>query len=194
MRRESCSYGISESILRKKKGPGQPAMNRSKQAGMGKAAIGVLMLSLALVTIRLAEAQPGKVPRIAYLHPGPAAAVSARMEAFRQGLRELGYIEGKNIAIEYLYADGETEAERLPDLAAELVRLRVDVIVALDSVAIRPAMEATKTIPIVMAVSGDPVEVGLIDSLARPGGNITGLSNVSPQLAGKRNLSLSLFG
>ena len=116
------------------------------------------------------------------------------MEAFRQGLRELGYIEGKNIAIEYLYADGETEAERLPDLAAELVRLRVDVIVALDSVAIRPAMEATKTIPIVMAVSGDPVEVGLIEGLARPGGNITGLSNVSPQLAGKRNLSLSLFG
>ena len=169
-------------------------MNRSKQAGMGKAAIGVLMLSLALVTIRLAEAQPGKVSRIAYQHPGPAAAVSARMEAFRQGLRELGYIEGKNIAIEYLYADGETEAERLPDLAAELVRLRVDVIVALDSVAIRPAMEATKTIPIVMAVSGDPVEVGLIEGLARPGGNITGLSNVSPQLAGKRNLSLSLFG
>ncbi|HEY6363902.1 MAG TPA: ABC transporter substrate-binding protein [Candidatus Binatia bacterium] len=102
----------------------------------------------------------------------------------RLALRELGYIEGQNIAIERRYAN--ESRNRLPDLAADLVRLRVDVIVVNNSAAIRPAMEATKMIPIVMAVSSDPVGAGIIDSLARPGGNITGLSNVSPQLAGKR--------
>jgi putative ABC transport system substrate-binding protein len=140
---------------------------------------------LILTTIHLAKAQePKKIPRIGLLSFGTAEAARSRQQAFLEGLRDLGWIEGRNIAIERRYANASRD--QLPDLAAELVRLRVDVIVVRDSAAIRPAMQATKTIPIVIAVSGDPVASGLIDSLARPGGNITGLTNVSPQLAGKR--------
>ena len=114
---------------------------------------------------------------------GNASDGSTRREALRQGLRDLGYVEEKNIAFEYRYADGKTN--RLPTLAAELVRLQVDVIVT-TPIATRPAMEATNTIPIITPQFGDPVGSGLVASLARPGGNITGLSQLSPELGGKR--------
>jgi len=140
--------------------------------------------ALIFTILHLAEAQQAKkIPRIGLLNFGPAEDYR-RQQPFLAGLRDLGWVEGQNIAIERGYAN--ESHNQLLDIATELVRLRVDVIVALDSVAIRPAMLATATIPIVMVVSGDPVEAGLIDSLARPGGNVTGLSNVSPHLAGKR--------
>src|SRR4029077_2506370 len=107
-----------------------------------------------------------------------------RIEAFRQGLRELGYVEGKNIVVEY--RDAEGKQDRLPALAAELVRLKVDVIVTPGTLPTRVTKEATSTIPIVMAQVGDPVGSGFVASLARPGGNITGLSSLAPELSGKR--------
>ena len=110
--------------------------------------------------------------------------IAARIEAFRQGLRELGYVEGKNIVIEYRYAEGKLD--RLPALAAELVRLKVDVIVTGGPTATRAAKEATTTIPIVMAQDNDPVGNGFVASLARPGGNITGLSTLAPEISGKQ--------
>ena len=106
------------------------------------------------------------------------------IEAFRQGLRELGYVEGKNIAIEWRWAEGKFD--RLPDLAAELLRLKVDIIVSAGPAATRAAKKATTTIPIVMTNEGDPVGTGFVASLARPGGNITGLSTLAPELDGKR--------
>ena len=126
--------------------------------------------------------QPKKVPRIGYL--GFGAPIPDRIEAFRQGLRELGYVEGKNIFIEW--RSGEGNADRLPSLAAELLRLKVDLIVANGPYSTRAAKAATVTIPIVMATVGDPVGDGIVVSLARPGGNITGLSSVAPELSGKR--------
>src|SRR5262250_2164931 len=146
-------------------------------------AVGALFLALS----GSAEAQqPKKVPRIGYLSSADAATDSARAEGIRLALRKLGYIEGQNIAIEYRYAEGKLD--RLPELAAELVRLKVDIIVvSTGDVTIRAAKNATKTIPIIMMGSGtDPVEAGFIDSLARPGGNVTGLTNISVQLGGKR--------
>jgi putative tryptophan/tyrosine transport system substrate-binding protein len=128
--------------------------------------------------------QPKKVPRIGFLVASSASANSARVEAFRQGLRELGYVEGKNIIIESRFAEGKTD--RLPALAADLVRLKVDVIVSAGPAVTRPASEATKTIPIVMAQDGDPVANGFVASLARPGGNITGLATLAPELSGKQ--------
>jgi putative ABC transport system substrate-binding protein len=130
--------------------------------------------------------QPGKVPRIGYLSNSDPARESGRSEAIRLALRELGYIEGQNIAIEYRYAEGKIN--RYPEIAAELVRLNVDIIVAAGgSETVRAAKNATRTIPIVMIGSGlDPVEAGLVDSLAHPGGNVTGLTNLVPQLGGKR--------
>src|SRR5713226_5324038 len=127
--------------------------------------------------------QPGKVPRIGLLIPGSQSAFSMRTEAFRQGLRELGYVEGKNISIEYRYA--EEKMDRLPDLAAELVRLKVDVIVTVGP-GTRAAKQAASAIPIVFAAVTDPVGTGLVASLARPGGNVTGLTNLSEDLDGKR--------
>jgi len=128
--------------------------------------------------------QPKKVPRIGFLAAVSLSANSVRFEAFRQGLRELGYVEGKNIVIEWRYADGKLD--RLPALAAELVRLNVDIIVSGGSTATRPAKEATNTIPIVMAQDTDPVGNGFVASLARPGGNITGLATLAPELSGKQ--------
>ena len=128
--------------------------------------------------------QPTKVPRIGYLTPASLSANAARVEAFRQGLHELGYVEGKNIVIEHRYA--EEKQDRLPALAAELVRLKVDVIVTGGTRSTHAAKEATKTIPIVMAQDTDPIGNGFIASLARPGGNITGLSNLVTELSGKR--------
>jgi putative tryptophan/tyrosine transport system substrate-binding protein len=132
-----------------------------------------------------AEAQrPKKVPRIGFLFGSSLSANSARHEAFRQGLRELGYVEGKNIVIDWRSA--EEKLDRLPGLAAELVRLKVDIIVTGGSSPTRAAKEATTTIPIVMAQDADPVGSGFVASLARPGGNITGLSTLAPELSGKR--------
>jgi putative ABC transport system substrate-binding protein len=129
------------------------------------------------------EAQPAqKVHRIGLLYAG--SPLSENVEAFQQGLRTLGYIEGQNIVIEYRYAEGQ--AERLPALAAELVRLEVEVIVAAGAPTIRAAQHATRTIPIVMAGTADAVAQGFIASLARPGGNITGLSGLGLELHGKR--------
>ena len=132
-----------------------------------------------------AEAQqPTKIPRIGYLNATSPSTAPARIEAFRQGLRELGYVEGKNIVIECRYAEGNLD--RLPALAAELVRLKVDIIVSGGPAATRPAKEATSTIPIVMAQDNDPVGTGFVASLARPGGNITGLSTLAPEISGKQ--------
>ena len=138
-----------------------------------------------LTSASLAEAQqPAKIPRIGILLPSSASSQSARVEAFRQRLRERGYVEGKNIFIEYRYAEGKRE--RLPDLAAQLVRLKVDVIVTTGVPAVFAAKKASAAIPIVFAGSPDPVGTGIVSSLARPGGNITGLSNIAQDLDGKR--------
>ncbi|HET8564414.1 MAG TPA: ABC transporter substrate-binding protein [Candidatus Binatia bacterium] len=146
----------------------------------------VLALSALLLALSFrAEAQqPKKVPRIGFLSTVSPAALSALTEAFRQGLREHGYFDGKNIVIEYRSAEGKLD--RLPALAAELVRLKVDVIVTAGSTSTRSAKEATVTVPIVMAQDSDPVGTRLVASLARPGGNITGLSTLSPETSGKQ--------
>jgi ABC-type uncharacterized transport system substrate-binding protein len=130
--------------------------------------------------------QPKKVTRIGYLSAFEPALESARSEAIRLALRELGYIEGQNIAFEYRYAEGKVD--RFPELAAELVRLKVDIIVAAGGTRlVLAAKNATKTTPIVMTGAGpDPVEAGLVESLARPGGNVTGLTTLSRELGGKR--------
>jgi putative tryptophan/tyrosine transport system substrate-binding protein len=128
--------------------------------------------------------QPGKVPRIGYLTLTSLASNAARIEAFRQGLRELGYVEGKNIAIEW--RSGEGKVERQDQLAVELVSLKIDMIVASGPQATRAAKQATGTTPIVMAFDTDPVGNGFVASLARPGANITGLSALSPELGGKQ--------
>ena len=139
-----------------------------------------------LTTASLAEAQQlKKVPRIGYLSPGDAASESTRAEGIRLALRERGYVEGQNIAIEYRHAEGKSD--RFPEIAAELVRLKVDIIVvAGGSGLVRAAKNATKTIPIVMMGQGiDPVEAGLVESLARPGGNVTGITSFGGELGGK---------
>jgi putative ABC transport system substrate-binding protein len=146
--------------------------------------LGFALIAL-LAACTSAEAQePGKVPRIGYLCPTLPSSLLPQTEAFRQGLKELGYIEGKNIALEYRW--GEGKIARMPDLAAQLVRLKVDVIVSCGPVATRFAKEATATIPIVMATDSDPVGNGFVASLARPGGNVTGLSTFAPELSGKQ--------
>jgi ABC-type uncharacterized transport system substrate-binding protein len=145
------------------------------------------LLTAALVasTHLAAAQQPKKVPRIGYLSSVDRPTDLPRAEGIRRGLRELGYIEGQNIAIEYRYAEGRPDRE--PGLAAELVRLKVDIIVvAAGDVTIQAAKNATKAIPIVMMGLGDPVRAGHVQSLARPGGNVTGLTNLSRELGGKR--------
>jgi putative tryptophan/tyrosine transport system substrate-binding protein len=132
-----------------------------------------------------AGAQPAaKVPRIGILHPSTAAAVSQNVEAFKQGLRERGYVEGQNIIVERRYSEGSVE--RMSEVAAEFVRLKVDVIVTATDVAIAAVKRQTQTIPIVMTNSTDPVGTGFVESLARPGGNVTGLTSISPELSPKR--------
>jgi len=144
-----------------------------------------LLLTVFLLTVCLAQAQqPKKVPRIGYLSGSPPFSIAEHNEAFRQGLRELGYMEGKNIVIEWRSAEGKRD--RLPALATELVHLKVDVIVTAGPLVTRAAKEATVTIPIVMAQDPDPVGNGFVASLARPGGNITGLSRIAPELSGKQ--------
>jgi len=152
---------------------------------MKKAAVPILVAVILLTVAVLTEAQqPTKVPRIGFLIASSRAVNAAREEAFLQGLRDLGYLEGKNIVIEWRSAEGKLD--RLPALAAELVRLKVDVIVTAGPADTRAAKEATSTIPIVMTFDNDPVANGFVASLARPGGNITGLSTLAPELSGKR--------
>ena len=149
---------------------------------MGKKTIIVLLVGLTLASVNLVEAQqPKKIPRIGFLAGGSRSADSLLIETFWQRLKELGYIEGQNIAAEYRFAEGAPE--RLPNFAAELVRLKVNVIVAPGSGAVA-AKKATNTIPIVIAY-GDPVGSGLVASLANPGGNVTGLSGFVSELGGK---------
>jgi putative ABC transport system substrate-binding protein len=145
------------------------------------------LATFVLMSLHPAEAQqPKKVPRIGYLSEAEPARESARAEAIRLALRELGYIEGQNIAVEYRYA--EEKRDRFPELVAELVRLKVDIIVVAGGAGlIQAAKNATKAIPIVMmGLGSDPVEAGLVESLARPGGNVTGLTRLSGELGGKR--------
>jgi putative ABC transport system substrate-binding protein len=161
------------------------AVSRKKtgENSMFRAIVVCLLLTVFLLTVAEAQ-QPPKIPRIGYLSVLSPSSDSARLEAFRQGLHELGYVDGQSMTIESRYAEGQLA--RLPDLAVQLVRLKVDVIVAGGSTAIRAAKNATKLIPIVMAHGSDPVALGYVASLARPGGNITGLTHLAPELGGKR--------
>jgi putative ABC transport system substrate-binding protein len=145
-----------------------------------------MLATVLLTTVAVDAQQPKKLTRIGYVSSLDPAHESARAEGIRQALRELGYIEGQNIDIEYRYSEGKTD--RASELAAELVRLKVDMMVVAGGIHwIRAAKDATKTIPIVMVGAGnDPVEAGLIESLARPGANITGLTNLGAKLGGKR--------
>jgi putative tryptophan/tyrosine transport system substrate-binding protein len=153
---------------------------------MATKTIVVLLVTLALASVNLADAQqPTKVPRIGFVsgiggpsNPGP------NVVGFRQGLRDFGYIEGKNILVEYRYTEGK--GDRNPSLVAELVQLKVDVLVVGGPGGLSAAKQATKTIPIVIVTQADPVGSGYIDSLARPGGNITGLTRLTRELSGKR--------
>ena len=152
-----------------------------KKAGLSSILIAVGLLALGVI----AEAQqPKKDPRIGFLSGATPAALSDRVDAFRHGLRDLGYVEGKNIVIEYRYA--EQKSNRLSALAAELVRLKVDIIATTGPASTGSAKQATATIPIVMANDDDPIGSGFAASLARPGGNITGLSTLSTEISGKQ--------
>jgi ABC-type uncharacterized transport system substrate-binding protein len=154
---------------------------------MGRKILFVVLTILFLAAVHFAQAQqPKKITRIGYLSSSDPASESTRAEAIRLALRERGYIEGQNIAIEYRYSEGKQD--RQPELAAELVRLKIDIIVvAGGDTVIRSAQNATKTIPIVLTGPGsDPVKAGFVESLARPGGNVTGLTNLSRELGGKR--------
>jgi len=144
----------------------------------------VLALSLALAPLAGEAQQAGKMPRIGVLAAAPLSANPARIKAFREGLGELGYVEGKSIVIEWRFL--EDKGDRLPALAVELTRLKVDVLVAFGPASTQAAKEATNTIPIVMAQVNDPIGAGFVASLARPGGNITGLSVMAPELSGKK--------
>ena len=146
--------------------------------------IAALAVAFAMSGVLAQAQQPAKIPRIGFLITSSPSAMAPRLNAFRLGLRELGYIEEKNIFIEQRHGDGRFE--QLAALAAELVSLKVDVIVTSGPTATRPAKEATSTIPIVMTFDDDPVGSGFVDSLARPGRNITGLSTLAPEISGKR--------
>src|SRR4030095_3302623 len=161
-------------------------IRRSKTTKVFVLALNVLLLALC----SFAEAQqPKKIPRIGYVSvSGDAKNPGRFVEAFRQGLRDIGYIEGKNIAVEYRYPGSQPEL--VPGFVAELVQLKVDILVSSSAGVLKAAKEATKTIPIVMITSQDPVATGMVESLAQPGGNITGLTRLTRELSGKR---LELF-
>src|SRR5881409_151631 len=148
--------------------------------------VGIFAIALTFASggVAAEAQQTGKVFRVGFLDNSTASGMAGLVEAFRQELSKLGWIEGKNIAIEYRFA--EQKNERLSELAAELVRLKVDLIVVTSAVPALAAKKATTSIPIVMATSSDPVGAGLVASLARPGGNVTGISSLSPELNGKR--------
>jgi len=152
---------------------------------MKKAAVPSILVAVVLLAIGvIAEAQEPKVPRIGVIFPAFSSVSAPFMAVFREGLHDLGYTEGKNIVIEDRYADGKED--RLPALAAELVHLKVDIIMVGGGNATLAAKNATKTVPIVMGTASDPVGTGLVASLARPGGNITGSTLINPDLSGKR--------
>jgi ABC-type uncharacterized transport system substrate-binding protein len=165
---------------------------RSQRSELGKRSVEetrkrfvpILLIAMLALSFPADAQQSGKVPRIGLLSPVSPSDTAVWHQAFRQGLRNLGWVEGKNISIEYRYAEGR--ADRLPELASDLVRLKVDIIVAASATDALAAKDATRAIPIVTASAGDPVASGLVESLARPGGNITGLSQIAPELAGKR--------
>ena len=148
--------------------------------------VGIFAIALTFIFggVEARAQQTGKIFRIGFLDPSNASGMAVLVDAFRQELSKLGWIEGKNIAIEYRFADGKND--RLPELAAELVRLKVDLITVTGGPPTLTAKKATTTIPIVMVTPGDPVGAGLVASLARPGGNVTGLSSLNPELNGKR--------
>jgi putative ABC transport system substrate-binding protein len=149
----------------------------------------ILLGALIMASVHLAIAQePKKIPQIGYQSGGSSSAAAPRIDAFRQGLRELGYTEGQNIGFEYRYAEGNLD--RIPDLIAELVRLKVNVIVSGTEQGIRAAQKATKTIPIVLTATGDPVESGFVVSLARPGGNITGTTSSTSSESTRKQVEL----
>jgi ABC-type uncharacterized transport system substrate-binding protein len=160
------------------------AGKRQRNSTNAKAVSFVLYAMVFAICVSAPAQQPTNVPRIGYLIVSPLSSFSARVEGFRQGLRELGYVEGKNIVIEWRSADGNLD--RVPALAVELVKLKVDVIVTAGQGATRPAKAATSTIPIVMSQDADPVANGFVASLAHPGGNITGLSTLAPERSGKQ--------
>jgi ABC-type uncharacterized transport system substrate-binding protein len=143
-----------------------------------------LLATILLTPAFFAEAQPAKTPRIGYLTGSSISVITDRTEAFRQGLRELGYVDGKNMVIDWKSAEGKVD--RLPTLAVELVRLKADIIITGGPTSNRAAKDATSTIPVVMAYDNDPVGNGFVASLARPGGNITGLSTLAPEISGKQ--------
>jgi putative ABC transport system substrate-binding protein len=152
-----------------------------KKAGV----LSILCIAVLFAVAGIAEAQqPTKIPRIGFQFDSPLSAVAARVEGFRQGLRELGYVEGKNIIIEWRSAEGKPE--RRNEIAADWARLKVDIIVTGGPTTTSAAKEATATIPIVMAFDNDPIGNGFVASLARPGGNITGLSTLAPEISGKQ--------
>jgi len=152
---------------------------------VSKRIIGFALSALLFALCFSAEAQQAeKVPRIGFLGSGSSTSMSSRTDSFRQGLRELGYVEGKNIKIDYRYAEGKTD--QFAVLAAELIRLKPDVLVTSGSPGIRALMKATDNIPIVMAAIGDAVGSGFVKSLAQPGGNVTGLSFLDPDISTKR--------
>lgn len=160
--------------------------DRRARSTPGPARLSIALLAaVALFAAAVARAQPaGKTPRVGFLMSTSPSAIADRVEAFRRGLSELGYVEGKNIVVEYRWAEGKSA--RLPGLAAELVRLKADVIVTAGPTVTRAVMDASSTIPIVMAFDSDPVGSGLAASLARPGGNVTGLSTLAPEISGKQ--------
>ena len=159
---------------------------RSQWSGVSKSvfcfAFGAMLFALCF---SVEAQQPSKIPRIGYVRVVGEPSIPGRnVNAFLQGLKDFGYVEGKNILIEFRYAEGKRD--RIPGFVAELVQLKVDVLVSPDPQVIRAAKQATKTIPIVMVINQDPVATGLVDSLARPGGNITGISRLNRELSGKR--------
>jgi putative ABC transport system substrate-binding protein len=188
MGESSPNYSIWLSAVLEDSNRQQARGNRQQSVGVEtmnkKCAIPFSVTVLLAMVFTASAQQPAKVTPIGYLTGESLSANAARTESFRQGLRELGYVDGKNIVIEWRYAEGKLD--RLPALAAELVRLGVNVIVTGAPAATRIAKAATSTIPIVMTNDPDPVANGFVASLARPGGNITGLSTFAPELGGKR--------
>src|SRR5439155_18534774 len=164
---------------------GKRSEARGKKKNMKKRITLWLLATLFLANVSLADAQQtGKIFRIGFLDASTASGSAVLVDTLRQELSKLGWVEGKNLAIEYRFA--EQKSERLPELAADLVRLKVDLIVVAETSPALAAKRATTTIPIVMVTPGDPVGSGLVASLARPGGNVTGLSALGPELNTKR--------
>ena len=178
-----CDKLMNES-LRLRKWDSRSANRKSKIENRKWTGLFAIVVALTMFGARVEAQQPTKVPRIGFLTANSLSAIATRIEAFEQALRELGYVAGKTILIDYRYAEGKPD--RLPAFAAELVGLKVDVIVTAGASATTPAKEATTTIPIVMAQDADPVAAGVIASLARPGANVTGLSTLAPEISGKR--------